>query len=185
MSDPEFDVGAALRVQRQLLAEKAVQVRGLIAAVDAAIARLEKGETMATEDMFEVFEGFDPKQYEAEAEQRWGKTREWEQSKRRAAKYTKRDWLQIKAEGGEVYQQLAALMAAGQAPTSPQAMDAAELHRQYITRWFYDCSLAVHRGLGELYVSDERFTASVDKVAAGLSQYCLEAFRANAERKGE
>jgi MerR family transcriptional regulator, thiopeptide resistance regulator len=187
MSDPDFDVGAALRVQRQLLAEKAVQVRGLIAAVDAAIARLEKGETMAqreTSDMFEVFEGFDPQQYEAEAEQRWGKTKEWEQSKRRAAKHTKQDWLQIKAEGGEVYQQLAALMAAGQAPDSPRAMDAAELHRQYISRWFYDCSLTVHRGLGELYVADERFTATVDKVAPGLSQYCLEAFRANAERKG-
>src|SRR4051812_45990271 len=46
MKDPEFDVGAALRMQRQLLTAKAVHVRGLIAAVDDAILRLEKGSTM-------------------------------------------------------------------------------------------------------------------------------------------
>jgi len=184
MKDPDFDVGAALRVQRQLLAEKAVQVRGLIAAVDAAIARLEKGEmNMTSEEMFEVFEGFDPKEHEAEAEQRWGKTKEWEQSKRRTARYTKQDWVKIKSEGGVAFQRLADLMAAGKPPTAPEAMDAAELHRQYISRWFYDCSLAVHQGLGEMYVADERFTASVDKVATGLSQYCLEAFAANAARR--
>ena len=180
MNDPDFDVPAALRMQRQLLAEKAVQVRGLIAAVDAALARHEKGETMTAE---ELFEGFDPKQFQDEAEERWGQTQEWEQSKRRTARYTKQDWVKIKAEGAEIYQQLAALMAAGQAPTSAAAMDAAELHRQYISRWFYDCSLSVHRGLGELYVADQRFTANVDKVAPGLSQYCREAFAANAAHR--
>jgi len=180
MNDPDFDVRGALRMQRQLLAGKAVQVRGLIAAVDAAIARHEKGETMTTE---ELFEGFDPKQHEAEAEERWGQSQEWAQSKRRTARYTGQDWAKIKAEGAEVYQQLAALMAAGAPPTSTEAMDAAELHRQHISRWFYDCSLSVHRGLGELYVADPRFTANIDKVAAGLSQYCCDAFAANAEHR--
>jgi hypothetical protein len=62
-------------------------------------------------------------------------------------------------------------------------MDAAELHRQYISRWFYDCSAAVHRGLGELYVADLRFTANLDKVAPGLADYCRQAFAANAARR--
>jgi DNA-binding transcriptional MerR regulator len=182
MTDPAFDVGAALRMQRQMLSEKAVQVRGLIAAVDAAILRLEKGETMASEDMFEVFRGFDPAEHEAEAERRWGGTEEYRQSKQRTSRYTKQDWLRIQAEGAEIYRQLAALMAAGTAPTSREAMDAAELHRQYISRWFYDCSRAVHRGLGELYVTDPRFTASIDQYGAGLSQYLCAAFAASADR---
>jgi hypothetical protein len=62
-------------------------------------------------------------------------------------------------------------------------MDAAELHRQYISRWFYDCSRAVHRGLGQLYVDDPRFTANIDRVAPGLARYCREAFAANAARR--
>jgi hypothetical protein len=183
MTDADFDVGASLRVQRQLLAGKAVQVQGLIAAVDAAIARLEKGTTMATEELFEVFEGWSPKDHEAEAEERWGGSEEWKQSKERTARYTKQDWVKIKAEGEELYRQLARLLEAGKAPGSTEAMDAAELHRQYITRWFYDCSRAVHRGLGQLYVDDPRFTANIDKVAAGLAAYCREAFAANAARR--
>lgn len=183
MTDPDFDVGAALRMQRQLLAGKAVQVRGLIAAVDAAIARLEKGETMAEDQIAQMFEGFDPKEYEEEAERRWGDTGEWKQSKQRTARYTKQDWLRIKAEGEVIYHQLATLMAAGKAPDSAEAMDGAELHRQYISRWFYDCSAAVHRGLGELYVADPRFTANLDKVAPGLADYCRRAFAANAARR--
>ena len=186
MKDPAFDLGSALRMQRQMLTEKAVAVSGLIAAVDAAIERLEKGEVMngkeTAEDMFEVFKGFNPKDHEAEAEQRWGQTEEWKQSKQRTAKYTKQDWVKIKAEGEVIYQQLAALMAGGKRATSVEAMDAAEVHRQYISRWFYHCSFTVHRGLGELYVADGRFTANIDKVAAGLSRYCCDAFRANAER---
>jgi DNA-binding transcriptional MerR regulator len=182
MTDPQFDVGAALRMQRQLLAGKAVRVHGLIAAVDAAIARLEKGATMGNEELFEVFEGWNPKEHEAEAEERWGSSQEWRQSKARTARYTKQDWLKIKGEGSELYRQLALLMAAGKPPGSTEAMDAAELHRQYISRWFYDCSPAVHRGLGELYVNDPRFTANIDKVAPGLALFCREAFAANAAR---
>jgi MerR family transcriptional regulator, thiopeptide resistance regulator len=186
MIDPDFDVGASLRVQRQLLAGKAVQVQGLIAAVDAALARLEKGATMTddrTEELFEVFEGFDPRDHEAEAEERWGGTGEWKQSKERTARYSRQDWMKIKAEGSELYRQLARLMEAGKPPGSTEAMDAAELHRQYISRWFYDCSRAIHRGLGQLYVDDPRFTGNIDKVAPGLACYCREAFAANAARR--
>jgi DNA-binding transcriptional MerR regulator len=184
MTDPDFDVGAALRMQRQLLAGKAVRVQGLIAAVDAAIARLEKGTTMATsEELFEVFADWNPGAYEADAEERWGQTDEWKQSKARTARYTKQDWATIKAEGAELYRQLARLLEAGKPPGSTEAMDAAELHRQYITRWFYDCSRVVHRGLGQLYVDDPRFAANIDKFASGLARYCQEAFAANAARR--
>lgn len=183
MSDPDFDVGAALRMQRQMLSGKAVQVHGLIAAVDAALSRLEKGETMASDEMFEVFKGFNPQEYEAEVEQRWGGTEEYRQSKQRTARYTKQDWMKIQAEGAEVYRQLAALMTAGKPATSPDAMDAAELHRQYISRWFYQCSTQVHRGLGQMYVDDQRFTVNIDKYGAGLSAYLRDAFAANADRQ--
>jgi DNA-binding transcriptional MerR regulator len=180
MKDPDFDVGAALRMQRQLLARKSVQVQGLMAAVDAALSRLEKGEPVMRNE--ELFEGWNPGEHEEEAERRWGQSEEWKQSKQRTAGYTRADWVKIKAEAAQIYRQLAALMAAGMPATAIEAMDAAELHRQHISRWFYDCSRAVHRGLGELYVADPRFTANIDQVASGLSLYCCEAFRANADR---
>ena len=66
--------------------------------------------------------------------------------------------------------------------TSGEAMDAAEAHREHITRWFYDCSYEVHRGLGEMYVADERFGANYEALAPGLTSYLRDAIVANADR---
>ncbi len=61
-------------------------------------------------------------------------------------------------------------------------MDAAEAHRQQITRWFYDCSHEIHRGLGDMYVQDPRFTATYEGTAPGLAAYVRDAIHANAAR---
>ncbi len=182
VTDREFDVGAALRTQRQLLAAKAVRLTALIRAVDAALARLEKGEPMTPAELTALFEGFDPARYEDEAQERWGQTEAYRESKRRTAGYTQRDWEAIKKEADEIYRRLAALLEAGVPATDPAALDAAEAHRLHIDRWFYPCARALHRGLGELYVSDPRFTANIDRWRPGLAAYARAAFHANAER---
>lgn len=47
--------------------------------------------------------------------------------------------------------------------------------RQYITGNFYTCTLEIFRGLGDLYVNDERFTANIDKYKVGLAKFMREA----------
>lgn len=182
VSEPGFDVGAALRTQRQLLTEKAVRLQALLTAVDQAIARVERGDPMETQDVKEMFKDFRPQEYAAEVEQRWGDTEAYRESKRRTAGYTQRDFAAVKAESEALFGRLAALLDAGAAPTTTAAMDAAEEHRQHIERWFYPCPKTLHRGLGELYVNDPRFTANIDRVRSGLAAYACAAFRANAER---
>jgi len=182
MSDPAFDLRAALRMQRQLLTERATRVQALIQAVDAALESIERGTVMTKEEMFEVFGDFDPSKYEDEARQRWGESQAYRESARRTARYAKKDWEQIKAEGDHLQRELVARLEAGRAPTDLEVMALAEQHRAYIERWFYPCSLEMHRGLGELYVSDSRFTESIDRVRPGLALFMRDAFRANAER---
>jgi DNA-binding transcriptional MerR regulator len=180
--DPAFDLRAALQMQRRLLTERASRVQALIRAVDAALDSLEKGTAMTKEEMFEVFGDFDPAQYEDEVRERWGNTEAYKESARRTKHYTKKDWEQIKDESGQIILELAAQMEAGRAPTDPAVMALAERHRAHIDRWFYPCSHEMHRGLGELYVNDPRFTATFEKVRAGLAEFTRDAFRANAER---
>jgi hypothetical protein len=36
----------------------------------------------------------------------------------------------------------------------------------------------MHRGLGDMYVSDPRFTANYDRIAPGLAQYVRDAIHA-------
>src|SRR5215470_9100615 len=74
LGDPDFDVKAALELQRRLLTEKAEQTQTLIAAVDAALTALKKGRKMDGSNMFEAFGQFDPTLYEEEVKERWGET---------------------------------------------------------------------------------------------------------------
>jgi DNA-binding transcriptional MerR regulator len=184
LSDPDFDVAAALRMQRQLLTERAVRIKALIAAVEATIDSLEKGTTMTDEERFEVFGNFDPSKYQDEVKEKWGNTEEYRESAKRTKKYTKDDWVRIKAEEDSIFRDLAKLLDAGVLPTAADAMEVAERHRVHIDRWFYRCPRSMHAGIGELYVSDRRFSDSIDRFAPGLAQYARGAWRANAERKG-
>jgi MerR family transcriptional regulator, thiopeptide resistance regulator len=61
-------------------------------------------------------------------------------------------------------------------------MDLAEAHRQHISRWFYDCDHGMHRGLADIYTSDDRYIAAYDEIEPGLAPYVRDAMYANADR---
>jgi DNA-binding transcriptional MerR regulator len=182
MHDPHFDRLEALRMQRRMLAEKSARLALMVEAVEAAIDATEGGVRMDAEDMFEAFGEFDPKEYEKEAEDRWGNTDAYKESAHRTKRYTKDDWVEIKAESEAVSAGLAALMDEGVPATDPRAMDLAEQHRLQIDRRFYPCSHEMHCSLAEMYVADPRFTANYEKVRPGLARYMHDAILANAAR---
>ena len=132
-------------------------------------------------EMTELFGGFDPSQYEAEVEQRWGGPA-LEESKRRVKGYSAADWKRQQAEQGAIYGEAAAAMQGGVEPTSAAAMNLAERHRLSIDKWFYPCSKSMHAGLANMYEADERFRASIDKAGEGLTTFLAAAIRANAGR---
>ena len=57
-------------------------------------------------------------------------------------------------------------------------------HREHISRWFYDCSPEMQRGLAEMYVADDRFRQYYDDRAQGLAQWVHDAVLAEAGRQG-
>jgi DNA-binding transcriptional MerR regulator len=170
--------------QHALLEGRADRIRAMTDAVARTIQARRAGITLTPEEMFEVFEDFDPTQYAEEAEERWGHTEAYRQSTARTTRYSKQDWARVQAEGAEIEARLAAAMAAGLPAGSQEAMDAAEAHRQQISRNFYECGYEMHRGLAQMYLADERFTKHYEDVAAGLAQYVHDAVVANAVRAG-
>ena len=179
---PHTDAVDHLRRQRGLLTEKIERLQKMVAAIDHEMEARDMGIKLTPEERMKVFGDFNPEDHAEEAERRWGGTDAYRQSQRRVSSYTKEDWLKIKAEHDEVAASLAALFESGAAPDSEEAMAAAEAHRRHISRWYYDCSHEIHRGLGEMYVGDERFRANYDLLAPGLSEFICDATRANAER---
>ena len=181
LDDPDADPRAHLRRQHELLTARIEKLRKMAAAVEHAMEARTMGLNLTPEEKFEVF-GDDPEQYAEEVEERWGDTDEYADSQRRTASYTKEDWKRIQAEAADWGERYGALMSADEPPTGEAAITLAEEHRQHICTWFYECTYEIHRCLGEMYVSDERFKAFYDALRPGLAEHLRDAIAANAAR---
>ena len=182
LDDPEYDIVAHLRRQHELLRRKRARLDRIITTLEKTMEAHELGITLTPEEMLEVFGDFDPTEHADEVEQRWGDSDAYRESHRRTSAYTKADWLAIQREAEEITEHLVEIYRSARPAESPEAMDAVEAHRQHISRWFYECSYEIQRGLGDMYVADPRFTKTYDDKAPGLAQYVRDAIHANADR---
>ncbi|MFE7312980.1 MerR family transcriptional regulator [Streptomyces sp. NPDC057555] len=182
LDDPHADPQEHLRRQHELLSARIEKLREMAVAVEHAMEARRMNVRLTPEEKFEVFGDFDPDQYAAEAEQRWGGTDPYKESQRRTAAYTKDDWKRLKEEFDALHQKMADLLAQGVPADSEAAMDVAEEHRRFIGRGYYECSYEIHTGLGEMYVADERFTATYEAIRPGLAVYMRDAMLANTVR---
>ena len=171
-----------LRRQRDAVVSRLGELEELVTAIDRALEATMQDRPATTEELKELFgDGFS-EEYQAEAQERWGESDAWKQSKRRTDRYTKADFEQIKAEGDAVNAAFVAALRSGAPATSVEAMDAAEEHRAQIERWFYDLDHDFHRGLADMYLADPRFTKTYEDQQEGLAQYVHDAIHANADR---
>jgi hypothetical protein len=158
------------------------EMHALVTAIDRALEKEMSGIKLTKEEQKVLFgDGFSD-DYAQEAEQRWGETEAWKQSQRRTSEYTKADWVQIKAEMEAAGTAFVVAMDAGLPATSEEAMDAAEQSRLHIDKWFYDITPEFHRGLGDMYIADPRFTKTYEDIKPGMAQYVRDAIHANADR---
>ena len=171
-----------LRRQREAVISRLDEMQDLVTAIDRALEKEMTGNKLTKEEQKELFgDGFSD-DYADEAEQRWGGTDAWKQSQGRTSTYTKQDWAQVKAEMDTNNAAFVSAMTDGEPATSERAMDAAEQHRLHIHNRFYDLTPEFHRGLGDMYLTDPRFTKTYEDVAAGLAQYVRDAIHVNADR---
>jgi MerR family transcriptional regulator, thiopeptide resistance regulator len=182
LDEPRYDRGHALERQRALIDAELGRLSGLARAINAALEAHRAGTRLEETTMFD---GFDASEYEDEARERWGHTDAYRESARRTAGYGETEWAAIRTEFGAIVAELAALLRSGEPAGGEQARAVAERHRQHISQWFYPCAPEMHRALGEMYVSDQRFTRNWDSEQAGLAEYARDAIAANADTQGQ
>jgi DNA-binding transcriptional MerR regulator len=164
-----------LRRQHALVRSRIDHLTRLLGALERTMEAQMSGLNLTPEEKFEVFGDHDPDQYADEARDRWGETDAYRQSAQRTSRYGKDDWLRIKAEGEAVTQRFADLFTSGAPADGAEAAAAVREHREHISRWFYDCSPQMQRGLAEMYVTDDRFQRTYDDRAPGLAQWIHDA----------
>jgi len=184
LDDPAPDLLAHLRRQRAAVQTRLEETRRLLAAIDRALEVEMSGIPLSAEEQRELFGDGYSEELAAEAEQRWGDTDAWRQSAGRTSRYTREDWVQIRAEMDAVNAELVASKQAGEPAAGVRAMDAAERHRLHVNDRFYDLGHEFHRALGDMYVADPRFAKGYEDLEPGLASYLRDAIHANADRHG-
>jgi len=177
VSDPSYDRLEALHLQRNMLLEKRRRLDRMIATIDKTIQHL-KGEVEMTNR--EKFAGFDFSRnpYEEEARQRWGDPAV-NASVQKLKGMSKEEQEKLGEQMNAIFRKLAALRDGS--PESDEAQAA-------IKEWFDvlnqmgNYSLEAFKGLGRMYVDDERFTRNIDQFGEGLAAFMSDAMAAFADR---
>ena len=165
LSSPGYDKQQALSRQRKLLLSKKERLEQLIAAIDS----VEKGEGfMTTNNDYEALKN----QYAEEVKQRWGNTDAYKENQQRDTDLSK-----AAALLDAVFEEFAVLNRDGVLSDSEPAKVQVEKLQQCITDNFYTCTDNILKGLGEMYVADDRFKTNIDKHGEGTAEYISECIK--------
>ncbi len=172
LDDPAFDTRQALRAHRGNIAEKKKRLTGLIRTIDATLKKLSGEKDMSDDQLFEAFWEKHEKDYAPEAEERWGGTEAYRQSKERTKHLTKEDYKRMAKDGDKFMRELVRCMKHG--PTHPKTQEMIAKHYESL-RAFYDPSPALYRNLGRMYVDDPRFRAFYERCDRNMPAFMRDA----------
>jgi DNA-binding transcriptional MerR regulator len=171
----DTDEVAALKEHRAALVADRQRLDALIGTVDLTIAHLEGEAEMEPEDVFAGLPGYDAqlqRDYRAEATERWG-SEAVKESTNRMRGMTREDAELMMTDHAAISEEAAAMAAAGVDPGSPAAQELVARHYAWVCRsWTPDAD--AYRGLGAMYVDDERFRATYEAFGAGTAQFLRE-----------
>ncbi|SPU05153.1 ArsR family transcriptional regulator [Bacillus tequilensis] len=173
LDHPNFDRKAALQSQKDMLMKKKQRMEEMIQTIDRTLQSIEGGKLMNKRDLFAGLSMKDIEEhqqtYADEVRRLYGREAAEETEKRTSA-YSADDWRAIMTEFDSIYRRIAARMEHG--PGDPEVQEAVGAFRHHICQYHYDCTLDIFRGLGEVYITDERFTDSINQYGEGLAAFC-------------
>ena len=177
--DRESDPAAALRAHAAGLAAERDRLDRMIAAVTATAARLENGESLMTDTMFD---GFDHGVHEAEVTERWGADA-WRDGDRWWRGLGDDERRGFAAEHDAIVDAWAAAHAAGEPADGAAAQAIARRHREWISIGWQGRGVPAEalRSLAEMYVADPRFGRNYERDGVPFAPYVRDALVALAD----
>lgn len=119
----------------------------------------------------EAFDNREFEAYKAEAQEKWGKTDAYKEHAEKTKHYSREKWSGLADGMDRIMAQFAACMKNGEAPDSIEAQNLVKNLQDYITENYYPCTNEILAGLGQMYVTDERFQQNIDKHGDGTAAF--------------
>lgn len=172
-----------LKQQRKLLVARISHLQQRISAVDQLLRENGMGRKLTSAQRAEILgTGWDPA-WEDEAEERWGHTEDWKQSKRKVDAMTRHDWMMANRDVAVLEEALTEAFQSGIEPGTDRANELAELHREWL-QTYVDTSISKQVLMARLYTEDPRFQSHYDDRAPGLARWVRDIVEANARANG-
>jgi DNA-binding transcriptional MerR regulator len=170
---------AVLARHRDWLLGESDRLARLATTVQRTLDSMAEGTDMPPE---ELFEGFDPARYEAEVDERWPE--QAAEARRRTAGWSPEDFREAGRKGDELARRFAALVREGVPADDPRTQAAVAEHYDSVCQ-FWTPNAVAYKGLGEMYVADERFRRNYDKHGDGTARYIRDAILVYADAELE
>ena len=178
LDNPSFDRLAALRSHVAALEAERERLEKLIRSVKDTIEAEERNEIMSDEQKFEVFKqrtaAHNEEAYGAEIRAKYG-YKEVDEANAAVMNLTQEQYREWTDLGHDIQERLEKAVKAGLSPESEEAKEITALHRRWLTITGNPYDPAKHRGIAELYVINERFTAYYDKRLPGCARFLRDA----------
>lgn len=115
------------------------------------------------------------KEYESEVNQRFGETDAYKEHIEKTASYSKENWQEINSGLDSIMAKFAKCLKHQYSADSENVQEIVKELQRYITDNYYTCTNEILAGLGQMYVSDERFKENIDKHLSGTAMFISEA----------
>ena len=117
----------------------------------------------------------DIEKYNKEAKEKWGNTKAYKEFENRKKDYSNENKRNLINGMEHIMKDFSMCMNEGNTPDSSCAQNLVKTLQEYITNNFYTCTNDILKGLGIMYVTDERFKQNIDKYASGTASFINDA----------
>lgn len=123
---------------------------------------------------FEAFDAKEIEQYKAEVKSKCGNSKAYQEYEQRAVSHSKHNYHKFANEMTSLFTELGAMKQFP--PTDKAVQEKIAALQAYINDNFYTCGNDILKELGEMYVCDDRFKKSIDRVGGeGTTEFVREA----------
>lgn len=178
LDDPKFDRRRALQSHLAALRQQRERLDSLILTVEKTIQHETGGIQMTDKEKFEGFKA----RIIRENEEKYGKElrakygdQEIDRANACVRSLTQAEYAAWEALGAEILSELEQAVRSNADHKSETGKHLAALHRRWLSYSWEQYSPDAHRGLAQMYVCDERFTAYYDRNVPGCAAFLRDA----------
>ena len=172
-----------LKRQRERLVAHRRETDAMIEALDILLEDAMNDKALTVEEIGKIMGEADFAAHQSEAEERYGDTADWRESRERTASWQSADWRRNAERFHDIERRMIDAIRDGAAPDSERAAGLVEEHREALSE-FFPVTPAKHYLISRAYITDERFRSHYDAQQEGFAQWLADAIAHVARASG-